>query len=163
MGALSNSISPDRSPSRESESAPNAATDAHVLGIIASSREALVKQMTDIVYVSGSAPIDRTTAEQLIRGVVVVLEEWLGGQSTDIRRAYLETALPEVARTDASPWSIVLRQGLPCWGLLIGLLAAHADEPHRLAVIRRLSLIQGEWWADVWEAMAPVYKSRGGP
>jgi hypothetical protein len=138
---------------------PTNAADAHILGIIASDREGLIAQMTDIT--AGQSTLDRASAEQLLRGVVSVLEEWLVGESDEVRRSFLEAALPEVARSGMSPWSSVLRDGLPCWGVLIGLLAARADESRRPEVIHRVALILGEWWADVWQVMSPAYKERG--
>lgn len=137
------------------------ATDALISSILDKDGETLVQQMTDIVYDSGGAVIDRASAEQLLRGCVVILQEWLAGESTDVRRSYLETALPEVARSGQSPWVAVLRDGLPCWGLLIGLVTGRAETAQRPAVAHRLALIQGEWWADVWKAMSPVYRERG--
>jgi hypothetical protein len=137
------------------------AADAYILGLLAQDREALLTQMIDTVYVSGQATIDRTSVEQLLRGVVAVLEEWLAGESDDIRRSFLDAALPDLARSGMSPWSAVLRDGLPCWGVLLGILSARAEESRRTEVVHRLALILGEWWAAVWQAMYPAYKEKG--
>jgi len=126
------------------------AVDSHILEILHSQRDALVKKTTDIVFASGSPQIDRASVEQLLRGTMAI-----------IRRMYLETALPEVARAGTSPWRTVLNDGLPCWGIIVGLMAIHASDTYRIDVVTRLSRIMGTWWAEVWDVMSPVYKSKG--
>jgi len=137
------------------------AVDSHILEILHSQRDALVKKTTDIVFASGSPQIDRASVEQLLRGTMAIIEETILGESTDLRRMYLETALPEVARAGTSPWRTVLNDGLPCWGIIVGLMAIHASDTYRIDVVTRLSRIMGTWWAEVWDVMSPVYKSKG--
>jgi hypothetical protein len=134
-------------------------TDAYILGILERDREYLVQQMTEAVISGGQVPGDRETVERLLYGILGVLAEWLGGQSTEVRTRTLEVDMPEVARV--VPWRMNLREGLPCWGLLIGMLAVRSESSRQPALIHRLAQIQGQWWADVWEAMYPVYKEQG--
>jgi hypothetical protein len=135
--------------------------DSHILEILQSQRDVLLKETTDIVYASGGATMDRASTEQLLRGAIAIVEESISGAPSDQRRMYLDAALPEVARSGNSPWRTVLSDGLPCWGVIVGLIAARANETHRNDAIVRLSRLMGTWWAEVWDVMSPVYRSKG--
>ena len=128
---------------------------AHLAQIIGDTREDLVRESTDIAFRSNaSITLRREDVEQMIRACVALLEEGLVGESTSIRAGFLE-ALPEVAR--ASTWDDTLRNGIPCWGVLLGKLSAAAAEEHRAEAIVFLSSFMGAWWADVSKAMLPVF------
>src|SRR5579871_5838832 len=91
----------------------------HLVTILRDRREDLVQRSTDAAFQSAVVPIPRPDVEQMIRACVAVLEEGLAGESTEVRSGFL-AALPDVART--TTWDSTMRGGLPCWGVLIGLL-----------------------------------------
>jgi hypothetical protein len=140
---------------------PSNLVDDHILQVMRTHHDVLVREATDIVFASGEASVDRSTVEQLLRGNMAIIAESLLGESTDLRRMYLDVALPEVARSGTSTWRTVLRDGLPCWGIIVGQIAVRASETHRQDVIVRLSRLMGVWWAEVWDSMSPVYRSTG--
>jgi hypothetical protein len=126
---------------------------SQLTSILQRSREELVRQATDIAFVTGEAPMPRPDVEQMMRACVALIEEGLAGESQTIRTGFLE-AMPDVAR--ASTLRSTLKNGLPTWGVLVGMLSAEVPAEHREDAIRWLSRFMGEWWADVVEAMLPV-------
>lgn len=128
-------------------------TNAHLLSIVRASREELVQRSTDIAFASSDLPIPRPDVEQMLRACVALLEEGLAGESDDIRSGFLD-ALPDVARS--TTWDSTLRGGLPCWGVIVGLLVARASKEHQEEAIQFLSRFMGAWWADVSKKMLPV-------
>ena len=125
----------------------------HLATIVQESREELVKSSTDIAFASNEQPLPRGDIEQMLRACVALPEEGLCGDSPDIRAGFLE-ALPHVARRPT--WDLTLRNGVPCWGVIVGRLVAACEPPHRPEAITWLSTFMGAWWADVSKVMLPV-------
>lgn len=133
----------------------------HLLALIQRDREALVRETSDAAYAAGSIKLERESTEQMMRGVIAVVEEAVEGKGTDTRDMFLQTALPGVIAAGKTSWSDMLHDGLPCWGVLIGKLVVAADDEHREEVLQILSRLQGTWWKDVSETVLPLYKERG--
>jgi hypothetical protein len=135
------------------------AASAHLISVIQKNRDRLIQETTDISFASGTIAIPREGVEQMLTGVMALTEEALVGTSREMRQLFLETALPEA--TNTTSWPEMLKNGLPCWGLLIGRVTMLLSEEHRDAGLTRLSRIMGEWWMDVSNAVLPLYKARG--
>ena len=131
---------------------------AHLLALIEASRDAIVRGSTEAAFFSGDAPIARPDVEQMIRASVSLIEEGLRGESTEIRDNFLEV-LPDVARS--TTWELTLKNGLACWGVIIGKLVAVTAPEHRDEAVAWLSQFMGEWWSDVSKAMLPVFIAEG--
>lgn len=136
-------------------------TISHLLELIQQNRGRLIQESTDISFLSGSNLIPRDSAEQMLHGVVAILEEALRGESSEFRKMFLETALPAVVEAGQTSWADMLQNGLPCWGVLLGRLLILVKEPHRDAALSHLSRVMGEWWRDVSLTVLPLYKERG--
>jgi hypothetical protein len=135
--------------------------EQHLITLISEQRQQLLQKSTDIAFASGLAITDKASVEQMLNAVILILEEYLRGEGKEIRTMFLETAMPAVVESGTSSWGDMLRDGLPCWGILIGQLSVSAEEPFRVAAIERLSRIMGEWWLDVSNVVLPLYKARG--
>jgi hypothetical protein len=131
-------------------------TDAHILAVIAREKESIVQELTDSMVSSGDVPMDRSSIEQLIRGVVSVLQEAVEGESADVRRAVLVAAV-EVARSGTFTPTKSLRVALTLWGTLIGMVVLRANPGFQRAILPRLAQVQGEWMSQAWEAMYAAF------
>jgi hypothetical protein len=131
---------------------------SHLLAIVQRSRNDLVRESTDIAFASGDIPIPKPDVEQMIRACVGLLEEALVGEATDVRDSFLD-ALPSVAKT--TTWTLTMKNGLPCWGILIGKLVSETSTEHRSEAIVFLARFLGEWWSEVSKKMLPVNIAEG--
>jgi len=131
---------------------------AHLSAILQASRDDLVKKSTDIAFSSNDAPIPRVDVEQMMRACIAILEEGLAGEGREIRTGFLE-AMPDLARS--ATLELTLRDGLACWGVIIGQLAAASSEQYRDEAVIFLSRFLGAWWNDALKAMIPVFIAEG--
>jgi hypothetical protein len=131
-------------------------TDAHILAVITREKESIVQELTEFMVSWGEVPLDRSSIEQLIRGVVAVLYEAVEGESADVRRAVLVASV-EVARSGTFTPTESLRVALTLWGMLIGMVVLRANPGFQRAILPRLAQVQGEWMAQAWDAMYPAF------
>ena len=131
---------------------------AHLLSVLRTSRDELVRRSTDVVYLTDNAPLPREDVEQLMRASLAILEEGLAGETNEVRSGFLE-ALPELA--GATTLDDAIKGGLPTWGVIIGQLSVAVNEQYRDEAIMILSRFMGLWWSDVLKVMLPVYMAKG--
>jgi hypothetical protein len=127
---------------------------AHILDVIARNRDDLVREATDVAFLAGETPIPRADGEQMIRGVISVIEEGIRGESDAVRSGFL-AVMPDIAR--ATTWELLISDGLPCWGVILCKLITAVDEKHRANATVVLSQFLGGWWRDVAKVTFPVY------
>ena len=130
----------------------------HLLSILETWRGDLVQRSTDIAFASNDTPMTREDVEQMMRACVTIIEEGLAGKTTEVRDGFLE-ALPEIALS--TTWELTLKNGIPCWGVILGQLSAAASHEFRDEAIVFLSRFIGQWWSDVSKAMLPVFLAEG--
>jgi hypothetical protein len=128
------------------------------VSLLEASREEIIRESTDIAFLQDDNPIARRDVEQMIRACVALIEEGLRGESREVRSNFLE-ALPDVAKS--TTWELTLKNGIPCWGVILGKLVAEASPEHRAEATRLLAEFMGQWWADVSKVMLPVFLAEG--
>jgi hypothetical protein len=130
----------------------------HLVTLLETSRESIIRDSTDIAFLSNDNPIARADVEQMIRACVALLEEGLRGDSGDVRTSFLEV-LPDVAKT--TTWELTLKNGIPCWCVILGRLLGATEVEHRPEALVFLSRFVGQWWSDVSKVMLPVFVAEG--
>jgi hypothetical protein len=134
-----------------------------LLSFIHLHRRSLVIEATDIAYeaAAGTMLTDRASVEQMLHGIVAIIEESLRDDGDEVRSMFLQTALPQVVASKQASWEEILQNGLPCWGVLVARIANGISSKRQAAATGVLAVVMGAWWREVSNTMLPLYRALG--